>query len=290
MHGFMDRDRHQHGLRGTPGWRRAASLSAVLAAVVLACTALPCASWAAGGTIATSTFVTIGQAERGDSGTVSYEYSPGSCGPETGQYWRLTLLAGDQIAIQWGSTSNYVTGLDIWPAGTTDSTIAVGGRAAWDSIGPHGSESTTFTATNSGTYVLVFDDSCGRAGPYEFTVNLFAGPVPPSGSVPSSTGCPGYMVIDSRGSGEAAGTISPPGAAFAHEFRRLHPTHRVAMLANPYPAVGLWGRWREVLNLIGAGLGVGRIGAYHDSVVDGKKWLANIWPARSRPAPEPSCC
>lgn len=45
------------------------------------------------------------------------------------------------------------------------------------------------------------------------------------------------------------------------------------MLKNPYPAVGLWGSWREVLNLIGAGLGAGPLGAYHDSVVDGKNWL-----------------
>jgi Cutinase len=272
MHGYADGGWLARGLGGEPSWRRVFSLGTVLSALVLAGAVLPCASQAAGGTIATSAFVTIGQIEHGDSGTTPYEYSPGSCGPETGQYWRLTLLAGDRIEIQWGSTSNYVTGLDIWPAGTSDATIAVGGRASWDSIGPHGNEETTFTATTSGTYVLVFDDSCGQAGPYEFTVSLLAGSAPPISSVPS-TGCPGYMVIDSRGSGESAGTASPPGAAFAHEFRRLHPTQRVAVLKNPYPAVGLWGSWREILNLIGAGLGIGRIGAYHDSVVEGKRWL-----------------
>lgn len=93
-----------------------------------------------------------------------------------------------------------------------------------------------------------------------------------SGSSPGS-GCPGYMVIDSRGSGEASGTVSPPGQAFATEFQKLHHAARVAILANPYPAVGLWGNWRDVLNLIGAKLGIGPLGAYHGSAADGEKWL-----------------
>jgi hypothetical protein len=97
------------------------------------------------------------------------------------------------------------------------------------------------------------------------------------GNTGSSTGsgCPAYMVIDSRGSGEASGTISPPGAAFAAEFQKLHRSARVAVLADPYPAVGLWGSWRDVLNLIGAKLGIGPLGAYHGSVVDGENWLRN---------------
>jgi Cutinase len=93
-----------------------------------------------------------------------------------------------------------------------------------------------------------------------------------SGSSPGS-GCPAYMVIDSRGSGEASETISPPGQAFATEFQKLHHAARVAILANPYPALGLWGNWRDVLNLIGAKLGIGPLGAYHGSVVDGEQWL-----------------
>jgi hypothetical protein len=90
----------------------------------------------------------------------------------------------------------------------------------------------------------------------------------------ASTGCPAYRIIDSRGSGEAAGATSPPGASFAKEFARLHQGGRIARSANPYPAVGLWGSVREVINLVGAGLGIGPLGAYHASVEDGEKWLA----------------
>lgn len=93
------------------------------------------------------------------------------------------------------------------------------------------------------------------------------------GMGPSPSGCPEYMVIDSRGSGEANGTVSPPGASFVAEFRRLHPSSRVAVLWNPYPAVGLWGSISQILNLIGAGLKISLIGAYHASVADGTKWL-----------------
>lgn len=88
------------------------------------------------------------------------------------------------------------------------------------------------------------------------------------------------MVIDSRGSGEnkivnghVVPEISPPAAYFVSELRHRHPSSSLSLVSNPYPAVGLWGSWRDVLNLIGAGLGIGPLGAYHASVVDGEKWL-----------------
>lgn len=100
-----------------------------------------------------------------------------------------------------------------------------------------------------------------------------APPPPPPPPPPPAPNCPAYVVIDSRGSGERDGTVSPPGAAFAASLQRRHPSARVAVLWNPYPAVGLWGSVRQLLNLIGAGLGIGPLGAYHASVVDGEKWL-----------------
>jgi hypothetical protein len=95
-------------------------------------------------------------------------------------------------------------------------------------------------------------------------------------TTPSSqpTGCPPYMVIDSRGSGQPNGHFSPPGKAFATEFQARHAPDRVARLWNPYPAVGLVGSWRELLNGIGALLNTSKVGAYHDSVVQGKQWLS----------------
>ena len=76
-----------------------------------------------------------------------------------------------------------------------------------------------------------------------------------------------YVVIDSRGSGERDGTVSPPGAAFAAALQRRHPTRARRRVLESVPAVGLWGSVRQVLNLIGAGLGIGPLGAYHASVV-----------------------
>jgi hypothetical protein len=107
--------------------------------------------------------------------------------------------------------------------------------------------------------------------------------VPGSAPAPASTpgpapspggGCAPYMVIDSRGSGEPYPTISPPGKAFANELRNRHRSARVAVLSNPYPAVGLWGSVGQLVNLIGAGLGIGPLGAYHGSVVNGERWLS----------------
>ncbi len=108
---------------------------------------------------------------------------------------------------------------------------------------------------------------------------------PPSGSeappLPPSS-CPSYVVIDSRGSGENKAVhghivpeVSPPGAYFASEFRHLHPSATFSVISNPYPAVGLAGNWREYLNGAGAVLHFARVGAYNDSVVAGKKWLAD---------------
>jgi hypothetical protein len=89
------------------------------------------------------------------------------------------------------------------------------------------------------------------------------------------------MVIDSRGSGEnrvvsghTTPEISPPAAHFASEFRHRHPTATLTLVSNPYPAVGLTGSWRAIANALGAILKFARVGAYHGSVVDGKKWLS----------------
>lgn len=114
---------------------------------------------------------------------------------------------------------------------------------------------------------------------------------PPSSAPPSqptqtptpvTTSCSTYTVIDSRGSGENKKVhghlipeISPPGASFASRLRHLHQSSSLSLVKNPYPAVGLTGSWREILNGLGALLKFARVGAYHDSVVEGKKWLAH---------------
>jgi hypothetical protein len=99
---------------------------------------------------------------------------------------------------------------------------------------------------------------------------------------PSPSHCLSYIVIDSRGSGERFGT-SPPGEAFTEAFRKHH--QGVGVIDNPYPAVSILGSVDSIINLIGAGLGIGPLGAYHDSVVDGEKWLRHEIPAEIASCP-----
>jgi predicted esterase len=86
----------------------------------------------------------------------------------------------------------------------------------------------------------------------------------------TAVSCPDYLVIDSRGSGEDLGTVSPPGSAFFQEFRARVPipNQAIKIWTNPYPAAG------DKFTLVGAALKVPHLGAYHDSVVAGKKLLA----------------
>jgi hypothetical protein len=60
------------------------------------------------------------------------------------------------------------------------------------------------------------------------------------GSTAGSRGaCAPFAVIDSRGSGERAGTLGPPGAAFISLFEARERGRRVAVSVNPYPAVAI---------------------------------------------------
>lgn len=90
----------------------------------------------------------------------------------------------------------------------------------------------------------------------------------PSFAAPSNdAGCPDYLVIDSRGSGRPVGEISPPGMAFIKEFKLFHLDAATEVISNPYPAGG------GAFSLVGAKFKIPHLGAYHDSVVLGKRWL-----------------
>jgi Cutinase len=108
---------------------------------------------------------------------------------------------------------------------------------------------------------------------------------PPRSSGPVHNGCAAYGVIDSRGSGEPAGELSPPRAAVAAELRMRHPGLRVADYWNPYPAVGLKNDPRQWLNAIGAGSHIEPLGAYHGSVADGEQWLRQFVPHEAHRCP-----
>jgi acetylxylan esterase len=95
---------------------------------------------------------------------------------------------------------------------------------------------------------------------------ISAGAVFSDSSSASRQASAGYCVIDSRGSGEPLGTLSPPGAAFVRVLRQLVAPAEVAVVTNPYPARGGWP------HLIEAGLKLPT--GYHPSVVEGKGWLS----------------
>ncbi|MDB5160781.1 MAG: carbohydrate esterase family 5 protein [Candidatus Saccharibacteria bacterium] len=84
-------------------------------------------------------------------------------------------------------------------------------------------------------------------------------------SAPKQPSCTKYMVIDSRGSGTAVGTLSPPGLAFAAELKRLKGEKNVQVVPNLYDASG--GFWSLAGAVVKLPLD------YYNSVVVGKAWL-----------------
>jgi hypothetical protein len=104
---------------------------------------------------------------------------------------------------------------------------------------------------------------------------LLTGGVDAASASTSSVGCPPVFVLASRGSGDTLGKdhgLSAPGLAFTSELRQLMPD--VSSWANPYPAVGVFS-WnlRQLANGAGAITKLPVLGAYHASVVQGKRLL-----------------
>jgi hypothetical protein len=67
--------------------------------------------------------------------------------------------------------------------------------------------------------------------------------------------------------------MGKPGAAFAVALANRLPPGQATFLPVIYPAVGLLGNWRKIINLVGAGARIGFLGAYTGSVNDGKRIL-----------------
>jgi hypothetical protein len=103
----------------------------------------------------------------GNTGTVAY--GSGSCGPEEGQFWKARLRAGRRVTILWGSSHGTVTGLDVYPPGTRNIEGSDDRRLTYESIAGNPTK-LTFTAPRTGVYPIVFDDSCGRPGPFHFVL------------------------------------------------------------------------------------------------------------------------
>ncbi len=125
-----------------------------------------------GMTVATAKGIALGVQETGDSGTAPY--GEGSCGPEQGQFWKVSLQEGDVVTIVWGGPNNSATGLDIWPPGTGEVHGSGDGRVTYASTEGEDTK-TTFTAPSTGVYPIVIDDSCGQPGTFRFTLTTSRG-------------------------------------------------------------------------------------------------------------------
>ena len=101
----------------------------------------------------------------GNTGTIAY--GSGSCGPEEGQFWKARLKSGQRVTILWGSSSDTVTGLDVYSPGTHRITGSDDRRVTYQSIAGDPTK-LTFTAPSTGMYPIVFDDSCGSPGLFHF--------------------------------------------------------------------------------------------------------------------------
>ncbi len=104
-------------------------------------------------------------------------------------------------------------------------------------------------------------------------------PPPPAPPAPPSQICSKYLEIDSRGSGETAGVLSPPAEEFYTALEgQLGYSHAVGIKSNPYSAVGVFSltHFSQDLNGLGALIHSSWIGAYKASVDKGKKDLNAI--------------
>ncbi len=120
-----------------------------------------------GGTsIAQAPTITPGQQLFGDTSIGNY---PRSCRDHgTADFWKLQLVAGDDVTINWETTGDYLRVIDVWPANTDDFNINNREPFQIFFLGANRKQQSKFTANASGAYPLVFNNSCGGTGPYSF--------------------------------------------------------------------------------------------------------------------------
>lgn len=76
--------------------------------------------------------------------------------------------------------------------------------------------------------------------------------------------------------GDSVHGMGKPGAAFAVALANKLPRGTVTFDPVIYPAIGLLGNWRKIINAVGAGTKIGFLGAYNGSVNDGKRSLRQV--------------
>jgi hypothetical protein len=124
---------------------------------------------AAGTDIASAQSIAFGQQLFGDSGTALYPYNFRDCRDAKGDYWKMTLFAGDRVKFQWESPGGFIHAIDVFDTTINDFNFSNATPISAYVIGSNNKAESRFVASRSGTYPVVFNNDCGPYGPYDFT-------------------------------------------------------------------------------------------------------------------------
>jgi hypothetical protein len=150
--------------------------SRLIVAVLGACLAVAVvvsASLAAGGTsIANAPVVVSGQQNFGNTANIPQDSSG-----YRREYWRLNLIAGDALTLNFGIGSPSVdVDVLLYPAGITDFNVLRTNSVESEDPQSNGKGQLTYSAPGTGTYPLMFRTCCGtnssRHGPFDFVAYI----------------------------------------------------------------------------------------------------------------------
>ncbi len=150
--------------------RRCCWLSGLFSALLL--TSVICSpAWAEGGaSIAAAPAVIYGQQEFG-----SLSQGPNVNGCTYRSWWAVTVMAGDELTVDWEAQDRYAY-LHLYPPGTTDFTFPQTSQVAESSLNDNLKAELTYQATQTGSLPLEFyassDCDVAPPGPYSFTANV----------------------------------------------------------------------------------------------------------------------
>jgi hypothetical protein len=136
-------------------------------------------AWASGGnSIASAPTIAIGKQQFGSTTNGCYQ----GCNYRA-EYWKLPLIAGDNVTIDWETQSGtagcegeeypFAGALWVWAPDTTDFSINNTESQQTFGVGSNNKAESKFTSNGTGAFVLMFTSDChpyGTGGPYDFVV------------------------------------------------------------------------------------------------------------------------
>jgi hypothetical protein len=154
---------------------RCSIIAALLATVSVLALPQSQAFGAGGKSIESASAVVYGQQEFGNTAEGSYLTSScglfggfaGCCEHAYRSFWSLSVVAGDQLTIDWESQA-LETELKLAPVGTTDYTLFQTELAAEQSLASNGKNQLTYKPPQSGVMPLYFRQCGNTPGPYDF--------------------------------------------------------------------------------------------------------------------------